>query len=49
MATPRTRNATELTDEHIEALADEAERGYDLTTARGAPCGDHFRPGVSRR
>ena len=34
MATLRTRDGTELTDELIEALADEAERGYDLTKAR---------------
>ncbi len=34
MATLKTRSGTELTDELIEALADEAERGYDLTKAR---------------
>lgn len=39
MATLRTRSGTELTDERIEALADEAERGYDLTKARGQRVG----------
>jgi len=34
MATLKTRGGTELTDQRIEALADEAERGYDLTKAR---------------
>lgn len=34
MATLKTRSGTELTDEVIEALADEAERGYDLSKAR---------------
>lgn len=34
MAPLRTRSGTELTDERIEALADEAERGYNLTKAR---------------
>lgn len=34
MATLRARDGTELTDELIEALADEAERGYDLSKAR---------------
>jgi len=34
MATLKTRSTTELTDEVIEALADEAERGYDLSKAR---------------
>lgn len=39
MATLRTRGGTELTDKRIEALADEAERGYDLTKARGERVG----------
>ncbi len=34
MATLRTRSGTKLTRKRIEALADEAERGYDLTKAR---------------
>jgi hypothetical protein len=34
MATLRTRSGTKLTKQVIEALADEAERGYDLTKAK---------------
>ncbi|HEY3866273.1 MAG TPA: ribbon-helix-helix domain-containing protein [Solirubrobacteraceae bacterium] len=34
MATMRTRSGTKLTKKAIEALADEAERGYDLTKAK---------------
>ena len=34
MATLRTRSGTKLTKEVIDALTDEAERGYDLTEAR---------------
>lgn len=34
MATMRTRSGTKLTKKVIEALADEAERGYDLTKAK---------------
>jgi CRISPR-associated endonuclease/helicase Cas3 len=34
MATMRTRRGTKLTDKVIEELADEAERGYDLTEAK---------------
>ena len=33
MATLRTRSGTKLTKKVIEALADEAERGYDLDKA----------------
>jgi hypothetical protein len=34
MATLRTRSGTELTKKVIDALAEEAERGYDLTQAK---------------
>ncbi len=34
MATLRTRSGTKLTKEVVDALADEAERGYDLTKAK---------------
>jgi CRISPR-associated endonuclease/helicase Cas3 len=34
MATLRSRSGTELTDDVLEALADEAERGYDLSNAQ---------------
>jgi hypothetical protein len=34
MATLRTRSGTGLTKEVVDALADEAERGYDLTKAK---------------
>lgn len=34
MATMRTRSGTKLTNKVIGALADEAERGYDLTEAK---------------
>jgi len=34
MATMRTRSGTKLTKKVVEALADEAERGYDLTKAK---------------
>jgi type I restriction enzyme, R subunit len=35
----RLRSGAELTDEDIEALADEAERGYDLTKAKRVTIG----------
>lgn len=34
MATLRTRSGTKLTKEVVDALADEAERGYDLSKAK---------------
>ena len=34
MATLRTRSGTKLTKKVIDALAEEAERGYDLTKAK---------------
>jgi hypothetical protein len=34
MATLRTRSGTKLTRKVIDALADEAERGYDLSKAK---------------
>jgi hypothetical protein len=34
MATLRTRSGTKLTKKVVDALADEAEHGYDLTKAR---------------
>lgn len=34
MATLITRSGTELTKKVVEALAEEAERGYDLTNAK---------------
>jgi hypothetical protein len=34
MATLRTRSGTKLTKKVVDALADEAERGYDLTKAK---------------
>ena len=34
MATLRTRSGTKLTKKVVEALAEEAERGYDLTKAK---------------
>ncbi|MBA3807426.1 MAG: CopG family transcriptional regulator [Solirubrobacterales bacterium] len=34
MATLRTRSGTKLTKKVIDALAEEAERGYDLTNAK---------------
>jgi predicted HicB family RNase H-like nuclease len=39
MATMRTRSGTKLTKKVIEALAAEAERGYDLTKATRATLG----------
>lgn len=39
MATMRTRSGTRLTKKVIEALADEAERGYDLTKAKRVTLG----------
>lgn len=52
MATLRTRSGTKLTKKTIEALADEAERGYDLSKARrvyvGRPALGHA-PGASPR
>jgi predicted HicB family RNase H-like nuclease len=44
MATMRTRSGTKLTKKVIEALADEAERGYDLTKAKRVAFG---RPSLS--
>ena len=35
----RLRSGAELTEEDIEALADEAERGYDLTKAKRVTIG----------
>ena len=43
MATLRTRGGTKLTKKVIAALAEEAERGYDLTHAKRARVG---RPGL---
>lgn len=34
MATLRTRSGTKLTKKIVDALAEEAERGYDLTKAK---------------
>jgi len=34
MATLRTRSGTKLTKKVVDALAEEAERGYDLTKAK---------------
>lgn len=34
MATLRTRSGTKLTKKVVDALAEEAERGYDLTNAK---------------
>ncbi len=34
MATLRTRGGTKLTKKVVDALAEEAERGYDLTNAK---------------
>lgn len=34
MATLRTRGGTKLTEKVVDALAEEAERGYDLTKAK---------------
>lgn len=34
MATLRTRGGTKLTNKVVDALAEEAERGYDLTKAK---------------
>ena len=39
MATMRTRGGTKLTKKVIEPLADEAERGYDLTKAKRGTLG----------
>jgi predicted HicB family RNase H-like nuclease len=39
MATMRTRSGTKLTKKVIEALAAEAERGYDLTKAKRVTLG----------
>ena len=46
MATLRTRSATKLTRKVIEAMADEAERGYDLSTWHAVPVG---RPSLGPR
>lgn len=50
MATLRTRNGTKLTKKVLDVLAEEAERGYDLTKAKRVRMG---RPAlgtaVSRR
>jgi hypothetical protein len=45
MATMRTRSGTKLTKKAIGALADEAERGYDLTDAKRVAFG---RPSLGR-
>lgn len=39
MATLRTRSGTKLTRKVVEALADEAERGYDPSKWRAVPVG----------
>ncbi|HEV7163425.1 MAG TPA: ribbon-helix-helix domain-containing protein [Solirubrobacteraceae bacterium] len=39
MATMRTRSGTKLTRKVVEALADEAERGYDLKKAKRVKLG----------
>lgn len=39
MATLRTRSGTKLTRKVVDALADEAEHGYDLSKARGERVG----------
>jgi predicted HicB family RNase H-like nuclease len=39
MAKIKLRSGAELSDEDAEALADEAERGYDLTKARRVTVG----------
>jgi hypothetical protein len=54
MATLRTRSGTKLTKKVVDALAEEAERGYDLTKAKrvrmGRPAlGDIGAEGVSPR
>lgn len=52
MATMRTRSGTKLTKKVIEALADEAEHGYDLTKSgrvtfgRPSPRPSGTSPGV---
>ena len=43
MATLKTRSGTKLTKKVIDALAEEAERGYDLTKAKRVRMG---RPGL---
>lgn len=45
MATMRTRSGAKLTKKVIGALADEAERGYDLTDAKRVVFG---RPSLGR-
>ena len=51
MATLRTRGGTKLTRKVIDALADEAERGYDLSKAKRERIGRPARgvAGVSPR
>jgi CRISPR-associated endonuclease/helicase Cas3 len=39
VATLKSKRGDELTDEVVEALADEAERGYDLENAERVPVG----------
>ena len=46
MATLRTRSGTKLTKKVVDALAEEAERGYDLTKAKRVRMG---RPGLGDR
>jgi hypothetical protein len=43
MATLRTRSGTKLTKKVVDVLAEEAERGYDLTNAKRVRMG---RPGL---
>jgi len=43
---PRTRSGTEITPEIADALAAEAERGYDLSKAERRPVG---RPSLAGR
>ncbi len=43
MATLRTRSGTKLTKKVVDALAEEAERGYDLSKAKRVRMG---RPGL---
>lgn len=45
MANLRTRSGTELTKKVVDALAEEAERGYDLTKAERVRMG---RPALGR-
>ena len=56
MAYPRMKDGTVLTPEVVEALADEAERGYDLSNATlepnpyaGLSLRDHKSPRITYR